>query len=73
LELAAQIGARSISFPSLGTGAYGYPIEEASGIAVQTVLEHLKRHDGFERVVFVVFSDRDYHMYVKTLQALLMD
>lgn len=73
LQLAAQIGARSISFPSLGTGAYGYPIDEASGIAVQTVFEHLKRYDGFDRVVFVVFSDPDYHMYVKTLQALLTD
>lgn len=71
LELAASVGARSIAFPSLGTGAYGYPIEEASGVAVKTVFDYLKEQDGFDRVVFVLFSEKDYHLYVVTAQALL--
>lgn len=71
LEVASEIGARSISFPSLGTGAYGYPVEEASGVAVETVFEYLPAHPEIERVVFVLFSDHDYHLYVRTVQALV--
>jgi len=71
LRLASQVGARSIAFPSLGTGAYGYPIEEASDVALRTVLEYLNDREDIERVIFVLFSGGDYLMYVRTLQALL--
>jgi len=71
LRLASQVGARSIAFPSLGTGAYGYPIEEASDIALRTVLEYVGDHDDIERVVFVLYSDVHYRVYERTLQALL--
>ena len=59
LMLAGQHGLRSIAFPSISTGAYGYPIAEASRIAVRTVRETLPRVASIELVRFVCFSDGD--------------
>ena len=50
LKLAVVKGIRSIAFPSISTGAYGYPIEEASHIAVKTVKEFLEKDDRLRRL-----------------------
>ncbi len=63
LRLAEENGARSVAFPSISTGVYGYPIEDASRIAQMTVLEWLTTHDLPERVVFVLFSQSDLECY----------
>ncbi len=63
LELARQRSLRSIAFPSLGTGAYGYPVAEAAPIAVATVREHLSGKTSLERVTFVLFSEQDLAAY----------
>lgn len=65
LKLAATKGLKTIAFPSISTGAYGYPVEEASRIAVGAVKEFLEKEDKLERVSFVLFSNRDFEVYLK--------
>ena len=67
LKLAAQYGARSIAFPSISTGAYGFPIEAAAQIALHAVREGITVPTALERVVFVCFSKSDYAIYEHTL------
>jgi O-acetyl-ADP-ribose deacetylase (regulator of RNase III) len=63
LALAAQHGVRSIAFPSISTGAYRYPLEQAARIAVETVRECLERPTPVELVRFVCFSAHDLAVY----------
>ena len=70
LKLAAFKGLKTIAFPSLSTGAYGYPVEDASHIAVKIVKDFLVKEDKLDKVVFVLFSDRDFEIYLKTVKAL---
>jgi len=67
LKLAVKHGIRTISFPSISTGAYGYPVEEAAPIAVSAVKEFLKDHPEIEEVTFVLFDDRIYQAYRSVL------
>lgn len=67
LEVAAAQGIRSIAFPSISTGVYGYPIEAAAGIAVRTVKTVLQEKTGIQEVIFCCFSEHDLVIY----QALL--
>lgn len=67
LELAASVGARSIAFPSLGTGAYGYPIRQAAPIAIDAAVVYLRRALNLERITFVLFSESDLAVYEETL------
>jgi O-acetyl-ADP-ribose deacetylase (regulator of RNase III) len=64
LKLAISKGLRTIAFPSISTGAYGYPIQDASRIALGTVEDFLKNEDGLEEVVFVLFSEHDLSVYM---------
>ena len=71
LKLAVSKGLKTIAFPAISTGAYGYPIEEASKIALSTVKEFLEKEDGFDKVVFVLFSSRDFEIYRKMAKNIL--
>ena len=71
LKLAVAKGLKTIAFPSISTGAYGYPIEEASLIAVKTVKDFLEKEDKIEKVVFVLFSNSAFEIYLKTAKSLL--
>ncbi|MEM7678693.1 MAG: macro domain-containing protein [Myxococcota bacterium] len=68
LELAAQHGCRSVAFPSISTGVYGFPIERAAEIAVGHVRSFLARSELPERVRFVCFSATDAVVYERRLQ-----
>jgi O-acetyl-ADP-ribose deacetylase (regulator of RNase III) len=60
LDLAAEAGARSIAFPAISTGVYGYPREAAARVAVDAVRGWVAAHpDAFDRVVLVAFSAED--------------
>jgi O-acetyl-ADP-ribose deacetylase (regulator of RNase III) len=59
LELAALNGLRSIAFPSISTGVYGYPVEEAAKAALTAVNDFLRKDDTLEKVVLVCFDDRN--------------
>ena len=71
LELAQQHRLKSIAFPSISTGAYRYPIEEASRIALETALAWMSKHSFPEKVVFVLFSQQDLAVYDKSLARIL--
>jgi len=70
LEVALENGIRSVAFPSISTGAYGYPLEEAAPIALKTVIEFLKAHPEIELVRFVLYDPRTYAAYEKALRGL---
>lgn len=71
LELAADNGLHTVAFPSISTGIYGYPIEEAARVALSTVLAVLEeRPDTFTTVRFVLFSEADLATYRRTLDSL---
>jgi O-acetyl-ADP-ribose deacetylase (regulator of RNase III) len=69
LKIAENNGLTSIAFPSISTGAYGYPIHDAARIAISTVLDHLKAKTGIKRVVFVLFNTQDFDVYNAVLKA----
>jgi O-acetyl-ADP-ribose deacetylase (regulator of RNase III) len=68
MKLAEQNGVRTIAFPSISTGAYGFPIERAAKIAVATVRECLARMPKVQTVLFVCFSQSDYEVYQEALK-----
>lgn len=70
LEVASENKVHSIAFPSISTGAYGFPIEKAARIASKTVAEYLKNHPEIEKVIFMVFSENDYSVYESALDEL---
>jgi O-acetyl-ADP-ribose deacetylase (regulator of RNase III) len=65
LKLAVSKGLKTIAFPSISTGAYGYPIEKASKIALKTVKEFLEKEDNLHEVLLVLFSKLDLRTYEK--------
>jgi O-acetyl-ADP-ribose deacetylase (regulator of RNase III) len=67
LALAAAEGLASLAFPSISTGAYGYPITEASGVAVGAVADVLRAGSPVRQVRFVLFSDADLEEYRRAL------
>jgi O-acetyl-ADP-ribose deacetylase len=70
LKLAASEGLKSIAFSSISTGAYGYPIEEASYIALKTAKIFLEKEDYLNKVVFVLFSKRAFEAYLDKAEEL---
>ena len=70
LEVADEKGLRSVSFPSISTGAYGYPIGSAAEVALKTVRAYLDGHAGTRDIIFVLFSDEDLAEYQRALESL---
>jgi len=70
LARAEELGLHSIAFPSISTGAYGYPMEQAAGLALATVVEHLRSGSKLERVIFVLFGQRALAVYEAALAEL---
>jgi len=69
LKRAREHGVRSIAFPAISCGVYGYPIAQAAAIAVATVSEECSRQPGVERVLFVCHSQQDADVYAAALAA----
>ena len=70
LKLAASKGLQWVAFPSISTGAYGYPTIEASRIALAAAKDYLEKEDKIGKVTFVLFSDRDFETYAKASREL---
>lgn len=73
LKLAAERDLKSVAFPSISTGAYGYPLEEAAEVALKAVMDFLNSQGeglSLERVGFVLFDQRTYQVYEQTLRRL---
>lgn len=67
LDLAKQAGLPSLAFPAISTGIFGYPIDRATRIAVDTVDAWLADDDGLERVIFCVFGEEVERAYRRAL------
>jgi O-acetyl-ADP-ribose deacetylase (regulator of RNase III) len=70
LELASQHGIKSVAFPSISTGAYGYPIGLAAPIALRTAMDFLRSHPEIELVRFVLYGRSAYDAYQRALLGL---
>lgn len=68
LRLAGQYAISSIAFPSLSTGVYGYPLDEAAPIALRTVIEHIQHPTNLKQVTFVLFGQDAYDAFTRALE-----
>lgn len=72
LDRASELGVRSVVFPSLSTGAYGYPLQDAARIALRTVIERLRSAPGqLESVTFALYGPAALAAYERALDELL--
>jgi len=67
LQLAVENGIKTIAFPAISCGAYGYPVEEAAQIAAKTTREFLAKADRLEKVIFVLWGEEIYDAYRQLL------
>jgi O-acetyl-ADP-ribose deacetylase (regulator of RNase III) len=70
LEIVKERGLRSVAFPAISAGAYGYPIEEAGAVALRTVKEFVEREGWPPAVAFVLFNGRDLAVYERLASGL---
>jgi O-acetyl-ADP-ribose deacetylase (regulator of RNase III) len=63
LRLAVAKGLKTVAFPSISTGAYGYPIEDACRVALEAVKEFLEKEDNLDEVIFALFSESAFEVY----------
>ena len=68
LSLALAHHFRSVAFPSISTGAYRFPLERASRVALRVTLDFIDSHEEAPRVIFCCFSDKDLKVYQALLQ-----
>lgn len=73
LEVASENKLKSLAFPSISTGAYGYPLKEAAPLALKTILDYLKSHSDIQLVRFVLFGQEAYEAYEKALKNVLKE
>ena len=71
LRLAEKHQIRSIAFPSLSTGAFGYPIEQAINVSFNAILAELQGLKHLQRIKFVLFSEQDLKRYLKKIEDLM--
>ena len=67
LQLAVENGIKTIAFPAISCGAYGYPVQEAAQIAVKTTRDFLATADNIDKVVFVLWAENIYDAYRRLL------
>jgi len=67
LRLATEHGVRSVAFPAISTGAYGYPVAAAARVAVEAVREQVRGSSPLELVRFVCFNESDWDVYLQLL------
>jgi O-acetyl-ADP-ribose deacetylase (regulator of RNase III) len=67
MALAEKHGIKTIAFPSISTGAYGYPLDKAAHIAIYEIVTMLRQSDAIEQVTIVCFNDRALEVYSREL------
>jgi O-acetyl-ADP-ribose deacetylase (regulator of RNase III) len=70
LRLAVAKRLKTVAFPSISTGAYGYPVEDACRVALEAVKEFLEKEDRLDEVVFVMFSESAFEVYADKAEEL---
>ena len=71
LSLAEEHDLKSVAFPSISTGAFGYPVEEGAEVALQTVLEGAENLQSIRRIRFVLYGEENFEAYKRVLLRLL--
>lgn len=71
LKLATERGLKSISFPAISTGAYGYPMESAARIAMETVMDFAESNSLLKEIAFVLFDSYSFKVYTDTMRELM--
>jgi O-acetyl-ADP-ribose deacetylase (regulator of RNase III) len=71
LALAEERGIDSVAFPALSTGAFGYPVEEAAGVALRTVIQEARDLKSVRLIRFVLYGERDLEAHERVLSTLL--
>jgi O-acetyl-ADP-ribose deacetylase (regulator of RNase III) len=71
LRLAVSKGLKTVTFPSISTGAYRYPVKKASKIAIETTKDFLVKEKQLQKVFFVLFTQNDLDIYKKTAKEIL--
>ncbi|HPQ44355.1 MAG TPA: O-acetyl-ADP-ribose deacetylase [Syntrophales bacterium] len=71
LKRVTQKGLKSVSFPAISAGVYGYPLEEAASIALKTVIDYVRDHREIELVRFVLFSQDIYDVFSDELKKMI--
>jgi O-acetyl-ADP-ribose deacetylase (regulator of RNase III) len=71
LTLASKNKLKSIAFPAISTGAYGYPIHAAAKIALQTVIDYLNEHQDIQLVKFILYDQNTYDIFTEQLKKLI--
>jgi O-acetyl-ADP-ribose deacetylase len=69
LQIALDNRLETIAFPAISCGVYGYPLENAARIAIDTAIRYINNNSQLKMVMFVLFSRHDYDMYAKILKA----
>ncbi len=73
LEVALENGLKTVAFPAISTGVYGYPFEQATEIALHTIAAFLDQHEVIERVTLVFLGEQDYAAATKVRERLSGD
>lgn len=68
LEIAIENKIKTIAFPNISTGVYGYPKYDAAKIAIDTVSYFIQKHAKIEKVIFAVFDEENFTIYKKLLK-----
>ena len=68
LSLAAQNNIKTIAFPAISCGVYGYPVEQACEIAMNEIIEFLSNNDSIEKVIFTCFDQNIYRAYIEIFE-----
>jgi O-acetyl-ADP-ribose deacetylase (regulator of RNase III) len=71
LKLAAANNLASVSFPSISTGVYGYPVDMAAAIALREVVSFLSQTTSVKEVVFVLYDSRTFEAYTNALRDIM--
>jgi len=71
LQLGTGYNVKSIAFPSISTGIYGYPFDEASTIALDAINDFIINNDCYEEIIFVLFSQKDYLSFIELKNKIL--
>jgi O-acetyl-ADP-ribose deacetylase len=71
LELAVLHSLKTIAFPAISCGIYGYPVDEASAIAIKTVLDFLRQNQNIDIVYLVCYREQEYYAYLKSAESIL--
>lgn len=70
LKVAEKNGLKSIAFPAISTGIFGFPLERAAGVMLRAAKEHLEAGSTLERVIFCLYGPRDFEMFKRVMESI---